>query len=226
VSLGTRVKVFVSHSSADRWIAKQIAQQLEDRDIAAFLDEKDIETGDSIEDAVDAHLADCDELLILLSPASLGSAWVLIEVGGAKALGKRLVPILHHVGANELPIPLSRGLARELNDVETYYAEVIARSKLPEAKREAQNSADAIVESPQPIVKVFVQGDRVRLPLREPRVAVTRDGRDIGWNPEMSALLGAEATVISADTTAGHVHVDADSGRWIWLMDWLTSLGD
>jgi hypothetical protein len=223
------MKVFISHSSTDKWIARQIATELEARGIDAFLDEKDIQTGDSIEDAVGAHLASSDELLMLLTPASLGSSWVLIEIGGAKALGKRLVPILHHVGPNELPAPLAGGLARDLNDIDRYYAEVEARSTLTDAERARSTEADAETEvppgagfaAPPPIG----EGDRVRLPLREPSSTLARDGRDIGWNPLMADLLGAEAKVVKVDEDSGVAHVDLDHGRWLWLIDWLTPVG-
>jgi TIR domain len=220
------MKVFVSHSSADKWIARQIATELERRDIEAFLDEKDIKTGDSIDDAVHANLAECDELLMLLSPASLESPWVLIEIGGAKALGKRLVPILHHVGANELPAPLALGLARDLNDIERYYAEVVVRSRLPEAER--QTSA-VIDQGDEPAVssrlpRKFAEGARVRLPQRVPSKTTARDGRDIGWSPHMEDLLGVETEVTEALEPAGIVRVDADNGHWLWLADWLTPI--
>lgn len=216
------MKVFISHSSTDKWIARQIASELEAREIDAFLDEKDIQTGDSIEDAVGEHLAQCDELLMLLSPASLDSPWVLIEIGGAKALGKRLVPILHHVGPNELPTPLARGLARDLNEIERYYAEVEARSGLSDAERDESNAVEAASKPPVAEPPPITVGDRVKLPLREPSSTISRDGQDIGWNTYMADLLGAEATVVDVEISSGIAHVDIDHGRWLWLLDWLT----
>jgi sulfopyruvate decarboxylase TPP-binding subunit len=62
------MKVFISHSSTDKWIARQISMHLAAIGIDSFLDEKEIETGDSIDEAIQTHLADCDELLMLLSP--------------------------------------------------------------------------------------------------------------------------------------------------------------
>jgi hypothetical protein len=100
------MKVFISHSSRDRWAARRISADLEKLGVDTFLDEKDIETGESIDETISVHLKDCDECLLLLSPASLKSHWVLIEIGGAKALGKRLVPMLH-IGVNDMPSTLS-----------------------------------------------------------------------------------------------------------------------
>jgi TIR domain len=102
------MKVFISHSSVDKWVARRISQDLQAMGIETFLDEKDIETGDSFDDSIQEQLRESDELLMLLSPAALQSTWVVMEIGGAKVLGKRLIPILLHVGVNEMPSPLTK----------------------------------------------------------------------------------------------------------------------
>lgn len=117
----------ISHSTQDKWIATRIAEDLATAGADAFLDAKDIKTGESIDGAIQKHLRECDEMLMLLSPAALASSWVLIEIGGAKVLGMPLIPILLHVGANDLPQPLSGGLARDLNEVDLYIQEVRER---------------------------------------------------------------------------------------------------
>jgi hypothetical protein len=70
----------------------------------------------------------------------------MIEVGGAMALNKRLIPILLHVGPNELPDALGNGMARDINDIERYYAEVKARNerstKEPEDAPPEKHSAE------------------------------------------------------------------------------------
>lgn len=220
------MRVFISHSSRDKWIARQIASELEGRGIDAFLDEKDIATGDSIEKTVKTELAGCDELLIIFSPASLRSPWVLIEVGGAQALGKRLVPILHHIGPNELPTPIASGLARDLNDIERYYKEVEVRNQQrdTEQQEEEVSLAEEATEIPVARATTLSAGQRVRLPLREPSSTLGRDGRDIGWNSFMSDLLGVDATIVDFDKDSGVVHLDIDHGRFLWLADWLTPL--
>ncbi|HEX2097199.1 MAG TPA: toll/interleukin-1 receptor domain-containing protein [Solirubrobacterales bacterium] len=214
------MKVFVSHSSTDKWVARQIAGQLEERGIETFLDEKDIETGASIGDSIQANLAECDELLMVLSPASLKSSWVLVEIGGAKALNKRLIPILLHVGPNELPDVLGDGLARDINEIERYYDEVELRSREPAGARpdpRLERHDERAARAP----RTFPEGALVRLPREVPGSTYARDGTDIGWAPDMERYLGVVTEVISADEARGTVHVDADNGAWWWLMDWL-----
>jgi TIR domain len=218
------MKVFISHSSVDKWAARQICNELEQRGIGSFLDEKDIETGDSIDDAIDHHLDDCDELLMIVSPASLKSSWVLIEIGGARALKKRLIPILLHVGANQLPSALSRGLARDINEIDRYFDEAVARLNASKGPQSAQ----PVVMAPSPQVDLapardFEVGDLVRLPANIPETTFDRNGRKMGWNDEMTSLLGANTKVVGLESKfEGVVRVEADKGRWLWVMDWLT----
>ena len=60
--------VFISHSSKDRWIARQMARLIEEQEIQTFLDEKDIQGGDLISESIKRKIHECDEFLVLLSP--------------------------------------------------------------------------------------------------------------------------------------------------------------
>jgi hypothetical protein len=79
--------VFVSHSTKDRWIAKQMATLIEEKGqeygVKTFLDEKDIEGGESIHESIRENIEGCDEFLVLLSRYSIDREWVLIEIGAA-----------------------------------------------------------------------------------------------------------------------------------------------
>ena len=211
------MKVFVSHSSADRWIARRISQDLNDLGVETFLDEKDIETGDSIDSSVHAHLKDCDEMLILLSPAALASSWVLIEIGGAMALEKRLVPILLHTGPNDLPRAIANGLARDINEVEKYYAEAKKRMA-GSTPRLREDKSRRLAASDAPAKRRFEVGDTVRIPDQRQTTHFSRD-INVGWNPAMDEYLGRTARV-SRMGPGRTVHLDIDPG-WTWAMDWL-----
>lgn len=109
-------------------VVQKIAEELARQEIETFLDQKDMEVGDSINQSIAFHMKEADELLLLLSPSSLKSTWVFIEIGGAIALGKRIAPILLHVGANEVPQPISHTLCRDINNIEKYYDELLKRT--------------------------------------------------------------------------------------------------
>ena len=65
--------VFISYSHKDRWIAKQFVSLIEQESrgrIRTFLDEKDIEGGESIAEKIREGIRRCDELVVLLTPSS------------------------------------------------------------------------------------------------------------------------------------------------------------
>lgn len=211
------MRVFISYSSRDRWVARRISDDLAARAIETFLDEKDIETGDSIDDTIQSNLNECDELLMLLSPEALRSHWVMLEVGGAKALRKRLIPVLLHVGVNELPSPLNKGLARDLNDIGKYYEEVQARGRADDGEELPVLLEDGAAAhgTAQHDFKV---GDVVCIPETPQRSAAS--GVDPGWVPPMDEHLGKIGEVVVADSSDRTVRIDT-AGSWWWAMDWL-----
>jgi hypothetical protein len=125
--------VFISHSSKDRWIARQMVALIERRArryrVNAFLDERDIEGGDSIPETILAKLRDCQEFVILLSPQSLPRQWVLIELGAALGLGKRVVPIMCNVEQAQMPDIIRLTKAYELNELDDYLGDLTRRAR-------------------------------------------------------------------------------------------------
>lgn len=210
------MKIFISHASLDKWAARRISNELNAIGAKTFLDEKDIETGDSIDSEIRKHLKSSDEVLILLSPASVKSHWVLVEVGGAQALEKRLVPILLYLGANDIPSPINKTLARDINSIEAYYEELKKRIGNPQPAPTYVPRARVPVHTPTTVFKV---GDKVQIAsMPQPRAA--REKYVINWKPEMDQFCGKTAVVVDADTDRT-VHLDIDSGEDWWAMEWL-----
>lgn len=112
--------VFISHSTKDRWIARQMVAIIERRakryGVRTFLDERDIEGGDSIPETILAELRACREFVILLSPESIARQWVLIELGAALGLRKQVVPIMYNVAPADIPDIIRLTKAYELNE--------------------------------------------------------------------------------------------------------------
>jgi hypothetical protein len=216
------MKVFISHSSQDKWVARKISEDLNRAGIETFLDEKDIVTGESIDETISQHLVESDELLIIISPASLTSQWVFLEIGGAKALGKRLVPILFHVGANELPALLSRYLARDLNDIEIYYQEAKKRATSPKAVPPAKRKPEKIR---RPRLQQISPGDRVRIA----ELSELTDEQKLippTWVSSMDQYAGMTANVESvleaSYAQGGHIYtLSVDDTMHAWSALWL-----
>lgn len=125
--------VFLSHSSKDQWIARQMAALIErqfgESVVRVFLDEKNIRGGDSIPESIRVNIKNCSEFVVLLSKNSLGSTWVNLEIGGAYFLGKPIIAILDKISPSEMPDLLIPYKAIDLNQFDRYLAELAARVK-------------------------------------------------------------------------------------------------
>ncbi len=60
--------VFISHSSMDTWVARQIAREVSLCGAVPFLDEANIEVGEDFEESILSFLERTHELLVLLTP--------------------------------------------------------------------------------------------------------------------------------------------------------------
>lgn len=126
-------QVFISHSSVDTWIARQIARHLEERGAKAFLDEADIEYGDDFEERILAAAKSSTELLVLLTPWAIKRPYIWLEIGAVWGQGKRIVGVLHGLSANELvtqegtPALLKRIDLVEINNIDSYFEQLSSR---------------------------------------------------------------------------------------------------
>jgi hypothetical protein len=71
--------VFVSHSGADTWVARQIAKEISTRGGQPFLDEADVDVGAEFEDDIRESLDKADELVVLFTPWALTRPYVWTE---------------------------------------------------------------------------------------------------------------------------------------------------
>jgi hypothetical protein len=92
-------QVFVSHATADKWLAMTLCEKIEATGATTFRDDRDIKGGDSIPREIFKQIRSSKEFLVLLTPASVARPWVLIEIGAAcQCRGLRIVPVFYHVG--------------------------------------------------------------------------------------------------------------------------------
>tara|TARA_R110002072_G_scaffold13481_2_gene56876 strand:- start:76678 stop:81408 length:4731 start_codon:yes stop_codon:yes gene_type:complete len=69
-------QVFLSHSSADKMLARRLAADLRDAGVKVWFDEWEIETGDSITQRIQAGLRESDFVAVLLTRQSVEHGWV------------------------------------------------------------------------------------------------------------------------------------------------------
>ena len=75
----SRPKTFISYARADSQFALRLASDLRASGINIWLDRFDIPVGMNWPHAVQEALDACDQFLVILSPASIGSADVMAE---------------------------------------------------------------------------------------------------------------------------------------------------
>lgn len=70
---------FISHSSADKRFATELAKRLRVHDVDVWIDHEQINFGDSIPGKISTGLATCDVILVLVSQAFIRSSWCKAE---------------------------------------------------------------------------------------------------------------------------------------------------
>ncbi|MGD9511394.1 MAG: toll/interleukin-1 receptor domain-containing protein [Geminicoccaceae bacterium] len=130
------MRVFISHSSEDSWIALRIAdamRRLRPR-VGTFLDRLDIAHGDDFEERILEAEDTCDELMVLLTPWALRSAYVATEIAYFRKSRKRIVLVRLGISSEEiaaspvLPPFVSKLDSLHLNDLDAYLRQLAKRA--------------------------------------------------------------------------------------------------
>ena len=125
--------IFISHSSADTWVAKQIAREIEARGGTPFLDEAQIDAGDDFEEDILRFLEQAHELVVLLTPWALDRPYVWAEIGAAWGRRIPIVALLLGITPTELqtrpgvPVLLKKRDLLQLNDIDVYLKQLAVR---------------------------------------------------------------------------------------------------
>ncbi len=131
---GPRYRVFISHGTADTWVAEQIAGCLRSCGAETFIDNDDLHKGDDFKHVIRTQVNSCDELVALFTPWSARRNWVWVEIGAAWANRKRVVVVLYQVTLGDLDAGGGRAILNdlnlvEINEIERYFQEVKGRIK-------------------------------------------------------------------------------------------------
>lgn len=92
------MKVFISHSSTDKKFVRTLKDCLAANNIDIWMDEDQLDLGDSLLTKLDQALNDSSHLVIILSPASIASDWVRFELKKAiensrTGLMQKIIPV-------------------------------------------------------------------------------------------------------------------------------------
>jgi TIR domain len=125
--------IFISHSSADTWVAKRIAEAARVCGADVFLDEAGIDHGDDFEKKIVQAAKAATELIVLLTPWAITRPYIWLEIGVFWGDDKRMVGVLHGMSVNEftsderIPVVLKRLSLLTLNDVDSYFDQLRTR---------------------------------------------------------------------------------------------------
>lgn len=109
---GRSYLVFVSHASQDGWIARRMAEVIERK-------------GRRHRD----KLREAEELIVLVSSASVGRDWVRHEIGAAWGLGKRIVGVVDKLEPADVPDGIGQTKVYSINDFDRVAAEIASRAR-------------------------------------------------------------------------------------------------
>lgn len=122
-------QVFVSHATADKWLAKQLCERIEQAGAVTFRDDRDIQGGEDIPEEIRLQIKQSREMVVLLTPDSIDRAWVKFEVGAFWGWSKnaRIILVMCHVSTDPIPDMIKNKKAISLNEFETYVNELTQR---------------------------------------------------------------------------------------------------
>jgi TIR domain len=118
--------VFISHSSRDSWIAGVLAEKVKAVGAKPWLDVMDLEGGDIVDQEILKGIDTCQEAIVLVSSYSVGSQWVILEIGATWGQHKRVTPVLNNVSHDAIA-PLRFCKAIDLNDFDRFLSELRTR---------------------------------------------------------------------------------------------------
>lgn len=127
------MKVFISHSSKDEWVAKQIYRGVAETGAKTFIDAYDLISGEHFEKRIRRELNGSIELVVLFTPWSLFHPWLYHEMGAMLSRGREVVGILYGLTFDQFKRRTHGGgmlatrLTRNLNEIELYFGELKGR---------------------------------------------------------------------------------------------------
>lgn len=97
---------FISHSHQDNDLVRDLARRLRDAGLQPFVDFTDLPIGADWKKTLRKQMRSADAVLMLITPASLKSPWMMTELGMAEGFERIIVPVTAGLKSRDLPAPL------------------------------------------------------------------------------------------------------------------------
>jgi hypothetical protein len=88
--------IFLSYAMADSEQAYKLQNLLSQQLNSKIFTTDSLSAGENWVPKLKRALSECDLFIVVLSPNSIGSKWVLYELGAAWGLGKPIIPVVTH----------------------------------------------------------------------------------------------------------------------------------
>lgn len=117
------MRLFLSYSHDDSELVDEIVALLDEEVIISFSYREHIIWGDEFLEVIESNLAEAEatHVMLILSPASVMSAWVAYEAGQARARGKKILPFLTHPCLEVPPFLRHLQYISSQNDLRAYF---------------------------------------------------------------------------------------------------------
>lgn len=125
--------VFLAYATPDEDAAMELHQQLTEADLAVYLVKVNIGAGAIWTEALRDAISTSRMGMILLTPNSWKSAWVMCEAGALWVLGKRIVAAWKYIDITQLPETITMFQARR---IETHKEQMDLVSEIKSQLRE------------------------------------------------------------------------------------------
>ncbi|HWA35641.1 MAG TPA: toll/interleukin-1 receptor domain-containing protein [Cyclobacteriaceae bacterium] len=112
------MRIFISHSSADKKFVRKLKDDLKENDFETWVDEDELNLGDTLSEKLDEALEGSSHFIVVLSQAAIKSEWVQYELQKAlkqndSLVNRKIIPVKYK--ECEVPSELSKLLFWDLS---------------------------------------------------------------------------------------------------------------
>jgi hypothetical protein len=165
------LRIFVSYSSINGSVAAVVTDRLRSNGYEVFFAEWNLNLGAQITPVLEQRIKQCEIFLVLLSNAARVSAWVMQEIGIAKASGRIILPVVLERGAepsgfihDQKYLPAYENFPTALAHLETslraYAQEKQQRQAILALKQKQNNEAALVALGIASIILLAVGGSK------------------------------------------------------------------
>lgn len=113
------LRIFLSYAVTDSVYAHKLRVLLSQRPNLHIFTTEMLSAGEDWESKLKDEISQCDIFVVVLSPNSVNSKWVLHELGAAWAINKLIIPVVTHPEVfSKIPVTLSKVKLVETSELE------------------------------------------------------------------------------------------------------------